>query len=106
MNAQDSRGGMAEANGANRKEGHRLRSMPFLTPALGLAACAVHWVPGADAALQYSRAALAQGEIWRTVTGHWTHWSFELLFWDVAAFIGLGIVCERRGRQRCDSGYQ
>jgi rhomboid family GlyGly-CTERM serine protease len=46
--------------------------------------------------LQFDRAAIARGELWRVVTGHWTHWSFSHLAWDLAAFIALGIACIHR----------
>jgi rhomboid family GlyGly-CTERM serine protease len=49
----------------------------------------------ADAA-QYDRAALLRGEVWRLVTGHFVHWSFAHLAWDLLAFVILGAVCERR----------
>ncbi|HJW93252.1 MAG TPA: rhombosortase [Thermoanaerobaculia bacterium] len=45
---------------------------------------------------QYDRAALLRGEVWRLVTGHFAHWSFAHLAWDVLAFLILGALCERR----------
>jgi len=70
--------------------------------ALGLAAVAVALalVPGAGSRLEYDRAAIAGGEAWRLLTGHWVHWSGEHLFWDLLAFGVLGVLCERRGRAR------
>lgn len=49
-------------------------------------------------ALEYDRAAILRGEVWRLVTGHLTHWSPDHLLWDVLAFLALGFVCERRRR--------
>jgi len=50
--------------------------------------------------LQFDRAAIGAGEIYRLVTSHWTHWSGDHLLWDVATFLILGIACERRDRAR------
>lgn len=46
------------------------------------------------------RTALGDGEAWRLFTGHLAHWSAEHLFWDVAMFTTLGVLCERRDRMR------
>jgi len=37
-------------------------------------------------------------EVWRFVTCHFTHWSYEQLAWDALAFLLLAWVCERRNR--------
>ena len=50
--------------------------------------------------LEYDRAALAAGEIWRLLSSHWTHYSVDHLFWDVLAFACLGFACEARSRFR------
>ena len=47
---------------------------------------------------QYDRAAILRGEVWRLVTGHFSHWSLSHLAYDVLAFVILGAICERRGR--------
>lgn len=62
---------------------------------LAIAAGAVFVIPGAAEWLEYDRAALASGQVWRLVTCHWTHWSLDHLLWDVAAFVLLGVLCER-----------
>jgi hypothetical protein len=71
--------------------------------ALGLAALAVaiYAVPGATAGLEYDRAAIAGGQLWRLLTGHWTHWAVDHLLWDVVAFAALGLACEYRSPGRC-----
>lgn len=33
-------------------------------------------------------------EVWRLVTGHWTHWSTTHLAWNLAAFFLLAAACE------------
>ena len=38
-------------------------------------------------------------ELWRILTCHFTHWSYEQLAWDALAFIALAIACHRRDRR-------
>ncbi len=52
--------------------------------------------PTVARAWEFDRDALAQGELWRLVTGHLTHWNFDHLFWDLATFLGLSLVCLQR----------
>lgn len=66
------------------------RSFPFVTIVVIAAAVLT---PGA---LEYDRAAILRGEVWRLATAHFTHWSPDHLLWDVVAFAALGVVCERR----------
>ena len=56
--------------------------------------------PGLGAHLQYDRAAIIAGEVWRLLAGHWAHYSPDHFFWDVLAFAALGVACERRSRAR------
>ena len=37
-------------------------------------------------------------ELWRIVTCHFTHWTYEQLAWDALAFLALGVACARRNR--------
>jgi hypothetical protein len=39
-------------------------------------------------------------EVWRLITGHWTHWSIDHLFWAVLMFAVLGAELEVRSRRR------
>lgn len=71
-----------------------------LTLLLGAVAAGLHFLPGAGEWLVFDRGAIAQGELWRLLTGHLVHWSTGHLFWDVAAFVALGAACELRGRRR------
>ncbi len=50
--------------------------------------------------LEYDRTAIAAGELWRLLTGHWTHWSGEHLFWDLLVFAVAAALWERLGRRR------
>jgi rhomboid family GlyGly-CTERM serine protease len=70
-------------------------SLALALPALLLAL----W-PGAAARFEYDRVALASGELWRAITGHWTHWSVDHLVWDLAAFALLVWIGWRKGPRR------
>ncbi|MCO8125027.1 rhombosortase [Stieleria sp. TO1_6] len=52
--------------------------------------------PTVTAWLQLDIAAVADGQWWRLITGHVTHFGTEHLFWDLLMFIGLGLACERQ----------
>lgn len=77
-----------------------LARLPYVSLLLAAAAVVVHVLPGAAARLQYDRVAIADGEIWRLLSGHWTHASADHLFWNLLAFIVLGTIGERSGRVR------
>jgi rhomboid family GlyGly-CTERM serine protease len=74
---------------------------PWLSLSLALLACII-FALGSSAAqlLQFDHSAIETGQLWRIITGHWTHWTSEHLLWDVAMFAALGAVCERRSRGR------
>jgi len=63
---------------------------------LCFAAVVLHVVPGARGVLEYDRAAVAMGEVWRIATCQLVHGSLDHLFWDVAATLALGIVVAAR----------
>ncbi len=65
----------------------------------GALAVIVFFLPGATELLQYDRAALASGEWWRLVTGHWTHAGGQHLLFDVITFVALGGFLEARSRR-------
>jgi rhomboid family GlyGly-CTERM serine protease len=60
------------------------------------AAVAAVW-PEATELLAFDRSRMADGEWWRAVTGHWTHWSLDHLLWDLFAFVVLVPLCWRAG---------
>jgi len=66
---------------------------------IGTAAVFFCW-PALAAHFQYDRAAIAGGQLWRLVSGHWTHYSFDHFTWDVLAFAALAVVSEQRSRAR------
>lgn len=49
--------------------------------------------------LQYDRAAVGGGQVWRLFTCQITHWSWDHFFWDAAALLVLGWVIERENRR-------
>ena len=79
---------------------HAARRTPCASLFVAAAAVMVFLWPGLGAHLQYDRAAIAAGEVWRLVSGHWAHYSFDHVFWDVVAFAALGMACEWRSRAR------
>ena len=82
--------------------GSRLAPGPGLWVSAPLAVLAawLYLAPELTLWLEYDRTAIAAGELWRLVTGHWTHWSGEHLFWDLLVFIVAAGVWERQGKRR------
>ena len=80
--------------------GWKARRIPCASLLLSTAAAFIFLLPSLAAPLQYDRASIAAGEIWRLLSGHWVHYSFDHFFWDVLAFGFLGLACERRSRSR------
>jgi rhomboid family GlyGly-CTERM serine protease len=70
-----------------------------VTLALFALSLAAFLLPELSKLLQFDRARIAGGEIWRIVTGHFMHWTGEHLFWDAAMFLALGIILETRHRR-------
>ena len=71
---------------------------PYLSLTVGISALIFFILNNAGTSLQYDRAAIAAGEFWRIITGHWTHWSFDHLLWCAITFVALGAICERLNR--------
>lgn len=74
---------------------------PAITLSVSALAVLIHALPQANAWLQFDRAAIARGEIWRWLTGHLTHFGTNHLLWDVGVLVGLGWLCEQQSRARC-----
>jgi rhomboid family GlyGly-CTERM serine protease len=51
--------------------------------------------PAATELLAFDRGRIADGEWWRMVTCHWTHWTLDHLGWDLLAFTVLVPLCWR-----------
>ena len=75
--------------------------VPWFTVTVAAAAIAVHLLPSTAAWLQYDRAALGRGELWRIFTAHLTHFGANHLLWDLGVLLTFGAVCEGRSRAQC-----
>lgn len=53
---------------------------------IAAAVVAVFHAPGLSETLAYDRSAISAGQVWRMLTGHWTHWTVEHLIWDLLVF--------------------
>jgi rhomboid family GlyGly-CTERM serine protease len=74
-------------------ENHR----PWLTGTLCAVCLLLFLILGAaPEALLYSRAAIAQGEIWRLLTGHFVHCDFAHLAWNLLPLLLIGGLLEQR----------
>ena len=76
-----------------------MKKLPFLTLGIGSVALLLAASPSWSTALELNRSALAQGEFWRLVTGHLTHFTTDHLRWDLAVFVALGVLVELRNRR-------
>ena len=72
-----------------------LVTFALAAPAVLLAA----W-PDATELLAFDRGRIADGEWWRGVTCHWTHWTLDHLLWDLLAFTVLIPLCWQAGAAR------
>jgi rhomboid family GlyGly-CTERM serine protease len=63
----------------------------------GLAGLA-YALPGATAWLELDRSGALAGELWRLLSGHFTHWNLAHLAWDGVAFAALGSQCWQASR--------
>lgn len=77
-----------------------LNSWPLVTIGVFVLAVVLAFSPTMSQALQFDRAAVADGQLWRAFTGHLTHWNLDHFFWDAVVFAVLGVLCEWRHRGR------
>lgn len=75
-----------------------MKRLPYSTFALMAVAVAIHLFPSLGNALQFDRAAVAHGQVWRFFTAHLTHFGDDHLRWDLLAFAVLGALAERVSR--------
>lgn len=71
-----------------------------VTLSVALSAVAIQFIPAWAGCLQFERLAIMDGQGWRMLTGHLTHWNLDHLFWDVVMFVVLGAMVERQSRPR------
>lgn len=74
---------------------HRL---PFLTISLLTFVTGLYWLAPDKSPLYFSANYIAQGEIWRIVTGHFTHADLQHLSWNGLGLAVLGMMIERHSR--------
>jgi rhomboid family GlyGly-CTERM serine protease len=100
-------GSQASSNGSDRlvnshfknEGGHGGVTLPWRTFLLTAGAVAAYLLCGAaPEAWVWDRAAIAQGEWWRLITGHWVHSDLAHAGWDCVALLLLGILFEARLR--------
>ncbi len=71
-----------------------VRRVPRASLLLTSAAVAIHLSLGLRVQLLYDRSALGHHELWRLLTCHWVHLSWDHLVWSALTFLGLGSLCE------------
>ena len=72
-------------------------TLPWRSILLGAGAVVAYLVLGAaPEAWVFDRVAIAQGEWWRLITGHWVHSDLVHAGWDIAALLLLGSLFEAR----------
>lgn len=74
------------------------RSIPIL--ALVMTALVLHAVPVTHEWLEYRRAAILNGEVWRLFSGHLIHISGAHLFWNCAMILISGGLIEQQSRRQ------
>jgi len=72
---------------------------PLVTMGLGIVALVLFGGGDMFSFLQYDRAAIGAGELWRVITGHWLHWSFDHFLWCTITFLAIGSICENLSRK-------
>jgi rhomboid family GlyGly-CTERM serine protease len=55
-------------------------------------------VPALRSLFELNFALVADGQWWRVLSGHWTHYEVSHLFWDLMMFVALSAICEHRHR--------
>ncbi len=68
------------------------------------------WSPGAFDTLVFSRSAIAAGEFWRLITGHFVHLGFQHFAWNVGTFVAMALVARHAmgigyGRQMAQAAF-
>ena len=71
---------------------------PWLTCCLVSSALLASLLPGLGGALEFARAPIGNGEIWRLVSGQLVHWTPRMALLDLGAVLILGVWVERRSR--------
>ena len=83
----------------SKSRGKHKQDLPLITIIMSAAALVIVACQNVVPFLQYDRTAIANGEIWRIITSHLTHWSFDHFLWCTVTFFALGSICERLSRK-------
>jgi len=72
-------------------------TLPWRSLLLGSGAVAAYLILGAaPEAWVFDRVAIAQGDWWRLITGHWVHSDLTHAVWDITALLLFGALFEAR----------
>ena len=69
------------------------------TVALGITSVVIYFIPELAKLFELNVSAVIEGQWWRLLTGHVTHWSLDHLVWDLAVFLAVGWACEAQNRR-------
>lgn len=78
-----------------------MKRFPWLTATLAALSAAAAFVPAET--LEYDRARVAAGEVWRLLSGQMIHWTARMAAFDIGMLLGLGIWLEIRGDRRLEA---
>lgn len=82
-------------------QGHGSITLPWRSLLLSAGALAAYLIFGpAPEAWVFDRVAIAAGEWWRLITGHWVHSDLAHAAWDITALLLLGALFEERLKWR------
>ncbi|MCK5682925.1 rhombosortase [bacterium] len=76
------------------------RRIPCASIILSLIAVLFYLIPGSLKLFEYNKLAIGNGQIWRLITCHFTHFTTSHFFWDFLTFFFLAIFCELQGSKR------
>ena len=77
-----------------------VRRAPRASLLLTFAAGVIHLFYSLRIQMLYDRSALVHHELWRLLTCHWVHLSWDHLFWSAMTFLGLGSLCELMDKKK------
>ena len=89
----------------SRIGGQGSTTLPWLSAGMAMLAAGLWAAFGpAPPGLVFDRSAIAAGEIWRLVTGHFVHSNGRHALWDIVALAVIGTAMEERGRLQMLAG--
>jgi rhomboid family GlyGly-CTERM serine protease len=72
----------------------------LLVAGLALFSLVAMFCPMLTSMCQYDRSAIQNGQWWRMLTGHLTHWNVDHWIWDWSTFVALSLVALRQAPLR------